>query len=75
LVWLTHAAEGVKNSLEPMMGVLMLARLVVLFCLEKAGWPTGLLPRAFSDMPRSCWGTVSSTDDEMDTLLEPPAVE
>jgi hypothetical protein len=37
LVQLTHADEGVKNSLTPMAGAATLVRLVVLFCLEKAG--------------------------------------
>lgn len=36
-------------------------RLVMLFCLEKLWDPAGILPRAFSDMPRSCVGTASST--------------
>lgn len=36
----------------------------MLFCLEKLYTPAGILPRAFSDMPRSCVGTASSTTDE-----------
>lgn len=72
---LTHAVDGVKNSFVPNMGVAMLLRLVVLFCREKAGLPTGILPRAFSDIPRNCDGTVSSTDEAIDALLEAPEVE
>lgn len=33
----------------------------MLFCLEKFWEPAGILPRAFSDIPRSCVGTASST--------------
>jgi hypothetical protein len=44
----------------------------MLFWREKAGWPTGIFPRAFSDMPRSCSGTDSSMEDAMDALLEAP---
>ena len=51
-------------------GPARLCRLVMLFWREKAGWPTGILPRAFSDMPRSWRGTESSTDDAMEALLE-----
>jgi hypothetical protein len=50
---LTHAAEGVKKSFAPGLGAATLMRLVVLFCREKVGWPMGILPRAFSDMPRN----------------------
>lgn len=39
-------------------------RLLMLFCLEKLCTPAGILPRAFSDMPRSCVGTASSTTEE-----------
>ena len=68
----THAAEGVKNSDAPNAGVAMLLRLVVLFWRENAGFPTGIFPRAFSDMPLSCKGTDSSTDDAMEALLDAP---
>ena len=44
----------------------------MLFCREKVGWPTGILPRAFSDMPRSWRGTDSSIDDAIDALREAP---
>lgn len=51
---LTHVTDGVKNSFAPSIGVaFILARLVMLFCREKVGCPTGILPRAFSDIPRS----------------------
>lgn len=72
---LTHAVDGVKNSFAPRVGVATLFRLVVLFCRENAGCPTGIFPRAFSDMPRSWKGTDSSTDDAMDALLEAPPVD
>lgn len=37
---------------------------------EKDGWPAGNLPRAFSDMPRSCVGSCSSVDEEIEGVLE-----
>ena len=43
-------------------------RLVVLFCLEKVGIPAGILPLAFSDMPRSWDGTASTGDDNEGAL-------
>lgn len=43
-----------------------LLRLVVLFCREKEGCPAGILPRAFSDMPRNCVGRGSSVEEEID---------
>jgi len=46
-----------------------LCKLVMLFVLDRRGAPTGIFPRAFSDMPRSCSGTVSSIDD-IDAALE-----
>jgi hypothetical protein len=50
----------------------MLLILVMLFCRENAGCPTGIFPRAFSDIPRSCRGTDSSTDDATEPLLDAP---
>jgi hypothetical protein len=50
---LTHVADGVKNSLAAREGAARLLKLVVLFCREKAGCPTGRFPLAFSDMPRN----------------------
>lgn len=50
-VQLTHEAEGVKNSFVASAGVATLLRLVMLFVREKVGWPTGIFPLAFSDMP------------------------
>ena len=47
-----------------------LVRLVVLFCREKEIWPAGILPRAFSDMPRSCVGRGSSVNEETEGVLE-----
>jgi hypothetical protein len=42
----------------------ILLRDAALFCLEKDCAETGILPRAFSDMPRSCIGTLSSAADD-----------
>lgn len=50
----------------------MLARLVMLFCRENAGCPTGIFPRAFSDIPLNWSGTDSSTDDAIDALRDAP---
>jgi hypothetical protein len=58
---LTQSAEG-TNELLPIVGEANPLRLVMLFCLEKAGCPTGIFPRAFSDIPRSCDGTASSVE-------------
>lgn len=51
-------------------GVARLLKLLVLFCLEKEGAPTGIFPLAFSDIPRSCNGTDSSAAELMDAVLE-----
>lgn len=40
-----------------------LLRLVVLFWREKDGWLAGILPRAFSDIPRSWVGSGSSVEE------------
>ena len=42
----------------------------MLLTRAKDGWPTGILPLAFSDIPRSCSGTASSTEDETDGVRE-----
>ncbi len=47
-----------------------LFRLVVLFCRENEGWPAGILPRAFSDMPRNWVGSGSPFDEEIDAFRE-----
>lgn len=47
-----------------------LCKLLTLFCLDSKGTPTGILPRAFSDMPLSCSGTVSSADEEIDAARD-----
>lgn len=44
-------------------------RLVELFGREKEGWPAGILPRAFSDMPRIWEGSWPSAE-EMEGLRE-----
>jgi hypothetical protein len=62
----------VKNSFAAIIGAAILARLVMLFVREKVGWPTGIFPRAFSDIPLNCSGTDSSMDDAIDALLEAP---
>lgn len=45
-------------------------RLVVLFWREKEGVPAGILPLAFSDMPRNCGGSGSSIEEEIEGLRE-----
>jgi hypothetical protein len=60
-----HSAEGWNDPPLADVTVVRLCRLVMLFCRLNDGAPTGILPRAFSDMPRSCGGT-SSVDDDMD---------
>lgn len=67
---LTQAAVGVKPLDDVGNAADMLLWLVMLFCLENDGCPAGIFPRAFSDMPRSWSGTLSSTLDETDGLLE-----
>ena len=64
----THGAEGTK----PLMAdtILWLLRLVILFCRENDGCPAGILPLAFSDMPRSCNGTASSIEEAMEGFRE-----
>ena len=44
--------------------------LVILFTREKEGCPAGILPLAFSDMPRSWSGTASSTEEETEGVRE-----
>jgi hypothetical protein len=67
---LTQAVVGIKPLEDGAKTADMLIWLVMLFCLEKEGCPAGILPRAFSDIPRSCNGTLSSTADEIDGLRE-----
>lgn len=42
----------------------------MLFWRENVGFPAGILPRAFSDMPRSCTGTASSIEEHTDAALD-----
>lgn len=63
-------AVGSKPEVGDEMVAAWLFRLVVLFCRENEGWPAGILPRAFSDMPRSCAGNGSSVDEEIDAVRE-----
>ncbi len=42
----------------------------MLFCLEKEDCPAGILPRAFSDMPRNWVGNGSPADDEMEGVRD-----
>lgn len=66
----THDAVGVKPFTGDINAAAWLVRLMTLFCLEKDGCPAGILPLAFSDMPRSCKGTVSSIEDDIDGVRE-----
>lgn len=61
-VTLTQSELGEKSVPIENTVALWLFRLVVLFCLENDGCPAGIFPLAFSDMPRSCIGTASSTE-------------
>lgn len=63
-------AVGSKPEVGDEMVAAWLFRLVVLFCRENEGWPAGILPRAFSDMPRNCVGSGSSVDEEIDAVRE-----
>lgn len=63
-------AVGSKPEVGNEMVAAWLFRLVVLFCRENEGWPAGILPRAFSDMPRTCAGNGSSVDEESDAVRE-----
>ena len=63
-------AVGSKSKVGDEMVVAWLFRLVVLFCRENEGWPAGILPRAFSDMPRNCVGSGSSLDEDMEAVRE-----
>lgn len=60
-----HSAEGWNDPPLVVVTGVKLCRLVMLFCRLNDGVPTGILPRAFSDMPRSCGGT-SSVDEDID---------
>lgn len=42
----------------------------MLFCLEKEDCPAGILPQAFSDMPRNWVGNGSPADDEMEGVRD-----
>ena len=42
----------------------------MLFCRENDSCPAGILPLAFSDIPRSCRGTASSTEDAIEGVRE-----
>ena len=65
---LTHGAEGTKPFIPDI--ILWLLRLDILFCRENDGWPAGILPLAFSDIPRSCKGTASSTEEAIEGFRE-----
>jgi hypothetical protein len=52
-----QGVEGVKPVEVEWITGAREVREVELFWREKEGWPAGILPRAFSDMPRSWRGT------------------
>jgi hypothetical protein len=61
---------GVKGAeVEGIMAV-WLVKLVTLFCLENDICPAGIFPRAFSDIPCNCRGTLSSTDEVTEGVRE-----
>ena len=63
-------AVGLKPDVGDEMVAAWLFRLVMLFCRENEGWPAGILPRAFSDIPRNCVGSGSSVDEDMEAVRE-----
>ena len=65
-----HWAVGSKPEVGDEIVAAWLFRLVVLFCRENEGWPAGILPRAFSDMPRNCVGSGSSFDEDIEAFPE-----
>lgn len=67
---LTQGTVGVKPVDVPQNRADMLVWLVMLFCREKDGRPAGILPRAFSDKPRSCCKPFSSVTEAKDGLRE-----
>lgn len=61
------------SKVPPCVNVVVIAkllRLVLLLCLEKVSILAGSFPLAFSDNPRSCSGTASSTDSAIDGARE-----
>lgn len=64
----THGAEGTKPLIADT--ILWLFKLDILFCRENDDWPAGILPLAFSDIPRSCRGTASSTEEAIEGFRE-----
>ena len=60
---LTQAAVGVKPVLAAETATELLVMLDMLLTRENVGVPTGILPLAFSDMPRNCVGTASSIEE------------
>ena len=65
-----QCAVGSKPEEGEEMVAAWLLRLVMLFCRENEGCPAGILPRAFSDMPRNCVGNGSSVDEDMEGFRE-----
>jgi len=67
----THCAEGMKSPLDPVVPAGWLLILLILFTREpNTGAPTGCFPLAFSDIPRNCSGTASSTEEETEAVRE-----
>ena len=65
----THCGDGTKP--EPMVGVDgTLCTLFMLLTLENERLFAGSLPLAFSDIPLSCVGTVSSIDEDLEGVFE-----
>lgn len=73
---LTQAAVGLKPNCvgEETCAIPWLPRLVVLLCRENEA-PAGILPLAFSDIPRSCSGTASSIEEDTDGVRDITADE
>ena len=67
---LTQGAEATKLPLFERGASAYLLKLVVLSWRENVGGPAGILPLAFSDMPRNWSGTASSTIDETEGVRD-----
>ena len=65
-----QCAVGSKPMNGDVRAAALLDRLVVLFCRENEGWPAGIFPRAFSDMPRNWVGRGSSAEDDIDVFRD-----
>ena len=68
--WDQHTQSAVGSKVLGDEGFMVLLMLCEELTRENGGAPAGILPLAFSDMPRSWIGTVLSTDESTDGVLE-----